>query len=422
MILCWSARITAGGGAAWPACQLRLPSDLRWPGITRHSAGFVGAMREVIEQAPVCALRFLQGAPETLVHARAMRRLANLGSQWTSLGYAPHCRLLMRCRRRLAFRFMRARSSPAPTIGTGVIAARLGCRWCRPRPGKSASWVSNSLSPRSPVPVRMYPAHQDGTESKARAAGDLNKVPIVGPGLSDESAWRPALVLPAQRYPYRLHVGFVGRLLWIRVPVERSQTSKRLCWSRFPAHPFLCGNLNRRWHQLPPRRHLRLRHLSRGIAAVGPGSADAIDRIRLLARSTNVRNGHDLGGGGVVIIQKNSLIKRGHFANALIQVLRLAESGLSRFPLDTPPPTWHYPFLFLNQLVYSLVRCTPPSYTHSKPPQAAPACDCASRAVSGAGIRQRPSSWATQCPPHMMGMTPDKGIAALNGGPVSGPL
>jgi hypothetical protein len=278
------ARISGGDGACLAtlvnyACH---PTTLAWDN-TAISPDYVGAMREVIEQATGAPCVFLQGAS------------GDLGPRE---GYVGDWRIADRNGRQLGYAALSALEALPPAgsrfvyAGPVVSGATIGT-WrherldadtlVRQETWQVRSWVVE-LPYRHDLPAleETRQAHQSWQqeEAKARAAGDMNKVRDCRALVERMNRQCARLeVLPAGKvFPYRVQVRRWGDALWVMVPGELYQSFQTTLRSRFPAHPVVVATSTGDWQPgyLPPASSYGYGIYQEVIAAVAPGSAELL--------------------------------------------------------------------------------------------------------------------------------------------------
>ncbi len=284
------ARITGADGKITAtlvnyACH---PTTLAWDN-TAISPDYVGAMREVVEQATGAPCLFVQGAS------------GDLGPRE---GFVGDPAIADRNGRQLGYAALSA-LEPLPPAGTRFVYAgpvvsgtTIGTwkhqtldantrtqqeRW------QTKQWLVE-LPYRHDLPAleETKDAHRrhQAEEEKARAAGDAQKARDCRALVEQMNRRIHRLSsLPAGKvFPYRVNLWRLGDALWVLVPGELYQTFQVTLRKRFPGQPIIVATLTGDWQPgyVPMASSYGYGIYQDLIACVGPGSLEVL--IENLAR------------------------------------------------------------------------------------------------------------------------------------------
>ena len=284
------ARVTGAKGLCLAtmvnyACH---PTTLAWDN-TLISPDYVGAMREVIEQATNAPCLFLQGAS------------GDLGPRE---GFVGDVQVADRNGRQLGFAALGALITlpPAGTrfvyAGPVVSGTNIGTwkhvpvdfgtlkqqEWWEVRQKTVELPYRHDLPSLDETKVAHVQWQQE--EEKARAAGDMPKARDCRALVEQANRQITRLsVLPAGKvFPYRVTITRFGDAVWIMVPGELYQMFQITLRLRFPTHPVIVATLTGDWvpGYVPPAWSYGYGIYQDNIAAVGAGSLELL--IEAIAR------------------------------------------------------------------------------------------------------------------------------------------
>src|SRR5262249_40078791 len=284
------ARITSAQGTCLAtlvnyACH---PTTLAWDN-TAISPDYVGAMREVIEQATGAPCLFLQGASGDLGPREGFVgdwQIADCNGR--QLGYAALSTLesLPPAGTRFAY------AGPVvsgTTIGTWRHEA-LDDGTLRRQEAWQLQHKTVELPYRHDLPsldeTRAAHVRWQQEEASAHAAGDMQKARDCRALVEQANRQITRLsMLPAGRvFPYRVNLARLGDGLWVLVPGELYQAFQVTLRCRFPSHPVIVATLTGDWQPgyLPTASSYGYGIYQDVIAAVAPGSLEVL--IESIAR------------------------------------------------------------------------------------------------------------------------------------------
>jgi hypothetical protein len=264
------------------------PTTLAWDN-TAISPDYVGAMREVVEQATAAPCLFLQGAS------------GDLGPRE---GYVGDWIIADRNGRQLGHAALSALEALPPSgtrfvyAGPVVSGTTIGTWRHDPLDAESLRkqelWHMRQrtveLPYRHDLPdlEETKAAHRkwQAEEQNARAAGDTSKARDCRALVEQAHRQIGRLsVLPAGKvYPYRVTLRQLGESLWVLVPGELYQTFQITLRARFPAQPVVVATLTGDWQPgyLPAASSYGYDIYQETIAAVAPGCLETL--IEVIAR------------------------------------------------------------------------------------------------------------------------------------------
>jgi hypothetical protein len=264
------------------------PTTLAWDN-TAISPDYVGAMREVIEQATGAPCLFLQGAS------------GDLGPRE---GFVGDWQIADRNGRQLAYAALSTLESlpPAGTrfayAGPVVSGTTIGTWRHEPLDAgtlrRQETWQLRhktvELPYRHDLPsldeTRAAHVRWQQEEASARAVGDMQKARDCRALVEQANRQITRLgVLPAGKvFPYRVNVALFGDALWVLVPGELYQTFQITLRRRFPMHPVIVATLTGDWQPgyLPAASSYGYGIYQETIAAMEAGSLELL--IEAIAR------------------------------------------------------------------------------------------------------------------------------------------
>jgi hypothetical protein len=284
------ARITNAKGTCLAtmvnyACH---PTTLAWDN-TAISPDYVGAMREVIEQATSAPCLFLQGAS------------GDLGPRE---GFVGDWQVADRNGRQLGYAAMSALEAMPPPgtrfVYAGPVVSGTTIGTWRHEPLDDATlkrqetWLLRqttvALPYRHDLPsleeTKAAHVHWQQEEAKARAAGNLQKARDCRALVEQANRQITRLsVLPAGKsFPFRVNIARFGDALWIMVPGELYQAFQIILRQRFPMYPIIVATLTGDWvpGYVPAAWSYGYGIYQETIAAVGAGSLEVL--IEAIAR------------------------------------------------------------------------------------------------------------------------------------------
>jgi hypothetical protein len=264
------------------------PTTLAWDN-TSISPDYVGAMREVVEQATGAPCLFLQGAS------------GDLGPRE---GYVGDWAIADRNGRQLGHAALSALEALPPRgtrfvyAGPVVSGTTIGTWRHDPLDAESLRQQQHwrirqrevELPYRHDLPdlEETKAAHRKwlADEEKARAAGDAAKARDCRALVEQTNRKIGRLsILPAGKvFPYHVTLWKLGDALWVLVPGELYQTFQITLRARFPAHPVIVATLTDDWQPgyLPAASSYGYGIYQETIAAVAAGSLETL--IEVIAR------------------------------------------------------------------------------------------------------------------------------------------
>jgi hypothetical protein len=268
------------------------PTTLAWDN-TAISPDYVGAMREVIEQATSAPCLFLQGAS------------GDLGPRE---GFVGDWQIADRNGRQLGYASLSALEA-LPVAGTrfvyeGPVVSGTTIGTWRHEPldadplQKQEAWQIRQWTVE--LPYRHDLPSLDETkaahlkwqdeEAKARACGNMQKARDCRALVEQMQRQIARLnVLPGGRvFPYRVNLWRLGDALWVMVPGELYQTFQMALRQRFPAQALIVATLTGDWQPgyLPSASSYGYGIYQDVIAAVGPGALEML--IEAITREMTV--------------------------------------------------------------------------------------------------------------------------------------
>jgi Neutral/alkaline non-lysosomal ceramidase, N-terminal len=284
------ARITSEKGTCLGmmvnyACH---PTTLAWDN-TAISPDYVGAMREVIEQATGAPCLFLQGAS------------GDLGPRE---GFVGDHGVADRNGRQLGYAALSALTAMPPAgtrfvyAGPVVSGTTIGTWKHVPLDfgtlKQQESWTVKQwtveLPYRHDLPslddTKAAHAKWQQEEAKAQAAGDAQKARDCRALVeqANRQITRLTAIPPGKVFPYRVSVLRMGEALWVLVPGELYQTFQMTLRYRFPTFPVIVATLTGDWQPgyLPAASSYGYGIYQETIAAVGAGALEVL--IESIAR------------------------------------------------------------------------------------------------------------------------------------------
>jgi hypothetical protein len=264
------------------------PTTLAWDN-TAISPDYVGAMREIVENATGAPCVFLQGASGDLGPREGFVGAWTIADRnGRQLGYAVLSAL--EALPAAATRFVYAGPVVSgTTIGTWKHVPVDGDALKRHETWHARSWTVE-LPYRPDLPdleeTKAALAKWQAEEEKARAAGDMQKardcralVEQMGRQMNRLNA------LPAGKvFPYRVNLWKLGDALWVLVPGELYQTFQITLRQRFPGSPIVVVTLTGDWQPgyLPAASTYGHGIYQETISAVAAGSLETL--IETIAR------------------------------------------------------------------------------------------------------------------------------------------
>jgi neutral/alkaline ceramidase-like enzyme len=294
------ARVTCSNGKLVAtivnyACH---PTTLAWEN-TSISPDYVGAMREVIEQATQAPCVFLQGAS------------GDLGPRE---GFVGDHRIADRNGRQLGYASLSTIEALPPPgtrfVYTGPVlsGATLGDWRHQPLDAdamqQQATWIvrqwSVDLSYRHDLPTleETKAAHEQWTkdEAKAHADGDALKARDCRAMIEqmNRRLHRLNTLPPGRVFPYRVNLWRLGDAYWLFVPGELYQSAQVTLRARFPKHPIVFATLTGDWQPgyLPAASAYGYGIYQETIACISAGSLELL--IESIAREIGA-NSMDIG-------------------------------------------------------------------------------------------------------------------------------
>jgi hypothetical protein len=271
------------------------PTTLAWDN-TAISPDYVGAMREVIEQATKAPCLFLQGASADLGPREGFVgdwQVADRNGR--QLGYAALSTL--EAMPAAGTRFVYAGPVVSgTTIGTWKHVA-LDADTLKRQEVWQLRQMSVGLPYRHDLPdlaqTKAAHARWQQEEATARAAGDEQKARDCRALVEQANRQIMRLsVLPVGKvFPFRVNVARLGDALWVLVPGELYQLFQITLRLRFPMHPVIVATLTGDWlpGYVPGAWSYGYGIYQETIAAVGAGSLEAL--IEAIAREMSTMIG-----------------------------------------------------------------------------------------------------------------------------------
>ncbi len=258
------------------------PTTLAWDN-TAISPDYVGAMREVVEQATGAPCLFLQGAS------------GDLGPRE---GFVGDWAIADRNGRQLGYAVLSALETLPPpgtrfvyagpvvsgtTIGTWKHVPLDADALKRQEAWQVRSW-NVDLPYRHDLPsleeTKAAHLQWQQEEEKARAAGDLQKARDCRALVEQMNRQIGRLkFLPAGKvFPFGVNLWQLGDALWVVLPGELYQTFQITLRQRFPKHPIMVATLTGDWQPgyLPAAATFGYGIYQETIAAVGPGALEML--------------------------------------------------------------------------------------------------------------------------------------------------
>jgi hypothetical protein len=287
------ARITRGhlgDGSATPADTVMAtvvnyachPTTLAWDN-TAISPDYVGAMREVIEQATSAPCLFLQGAS------------GDLGPRE---GFVGDWAVADRNGRQLGYAALSALEALPPPgtrfVYAGPVVSGTTIGTWRHEPldgmtlGRQQAWEARQkvveLAYRHDLPTLddTKAAHRkwQQLEEQARMAGDATKAREYRALVEQANRQITRLTaLPAGKvFPYRINIAKFGDAFWIVAPGELYQTFQMAIRARFPQHPVMVATISDDWQPgyLPAAWSYGYGVYQEMIACVGAGALEVL--------------------------------------------------------------------------------------------------------------------------------------------------
>ena len=258
------------------------PTTLAWDN-TAISPDYVGAMREVIEQATAAPCLFLQGAS------------GDLGPRE---GFVGDWKIADRNGRQLGYAALSALESlpPAGTrfVYAGPVVSGTTIGTWRHEPldadalAQQKKWAIRQwtvdLPYRHDLPsleeTKIAHRNWEEKEEQARAAGNLNQARDCRALVEQmrRQITRLSALPSGKAFPYQVSVWELGNALWVLVPGELYQTFQVALRNRFPAHPVVVATLTGDWQPgyLPAASRYGYGIYQDVIAAVAPGSLEVL--------------------------------------------------------------------------------------------------------------------------------------------------
>jgi hypothetical protein len=264
------------------------PTTLAWDN-TAISPDYVGAMREVVEQATGAPCLFLQGASGDLGPREGfVGDWAVADRNGRQLGYAALAAL--EALSPAGTRFVYAGPVVSgTTIGTwrhdplDAESMRQQQQWHVREQMVELPYRHDLPSLEETIDVHVKWQQE---EEKARAAGDAAKARDCRALVEQANRQITRLsVLPAGKvFPYRVTLWKLGDALWVLVPGELYQTFQITLRARFPAHPVIVATLTGDWQPgyLPAASSYGYGIYQEKIAAVAAGALEVL--IEAIAR------------------------------------------------------------------------------------------------------------------------------------------
>lgn len=259
------------------------PTTLAWDN-TLISPDYVGAMREVVEEATGAPCLFLQGAS------------GDLGPRE---GFVGDTRIADRNGRQLGYAALAALAAlPAPGTrfvyaGPVVSGTTIGT-WKHEPTDVDRTWTIRQwmveLPYRHDLPSldETKAAHRQwqADEEIARAAGDQQKARDCRAMVEqmNRRITRLSSIPAGKVFPYQVNAWRLGDALWVLVPGELYQTFQVTLRQRFPGRPILVAALTNDWQPgyLPAASSYGYGIYQDSIACVAPGALETL--IEVIAR------------------------------------------------------------------------------------------------------------------------------------------